>query len=46
LSAKYVADIARAESLVENQSGSDETRVENALRDAGLTSPERIASAS
>jgi hypothetical protein len=34
LSEKYLADIARVESLVENQSDSDKTWVENALRDA------------
>ena len=34
LSEKYLADIARVESLVQNQSGSDKTWVEKALRDA------------
>jgi hypothetical protein len=34
LSEKYLASIARVESLVQNQSGSDKTWVEEAVRDA------------
>jgi len=34
LSETYLADIARVESLVQNQSGSDKTWVEKAVRDA------------